>query len=58
MSSYGTGKENYTFVCPDCGESLAVNASMRDALIEKGCVVCGAAVTAAAFTKASSADAP
>jgi len=41
---------NYAFVCPRCDESLEVNASMREALIERGCVVCGTAVTAEAFT--------
>jgi len=41
---------NYAFVCPRCDESLEVNASMRDALIERGCVVCGTRVTAEAFT--------
>ena len=42
--------EEYTFLCPECNESLAVNASMKDVLIQKGCVVCGAAVTVRAFT--------
>lgn len=46
--------EEYTFVCPTCEESLAVNASMRDALIERGCVICDETVTAAAFTPVSS----
>jgi len=40
----------YTFVCPECGESLTVNGSMRDALLERGCVICGADVSSAAFT--------
>ncbi len=48
--------EEYTFVCPECTESLQVNGSMMDALVEKGCVICGAAVTAAAFTRASDVD--
>jgi len=42
----------FTFVCPACGESLEVNASMRDALIDKGCVICGTAVTSEAFNPA------
>ncbi len=42
--------DDYTFHCPQCGEGLSVNAAMRTALIEKGCVICGAAVTAAAFS--------
>lgn len=41
--------EDFIFVCPACGESMEVNASMRDALVENGCVVCGAPVSAAAF---------
>ena len=46
--------EDYTFACPECDESLEVNASMRDALIEKGCVLCGGTVTTDAFTQAPS----
>ncbi|MFB6080275.1 MAG: hypothetical protein ABEJ81_04690 [Haloferacaceae archaeon] len=54
MSSEGA--EEYTFVCPACGESLAVNPSMKEALIDRGCVICGTAVTAEAFTEQSAAD--
>jgi len=39
-----------TFVCPGCSEELAVDEAMRDALVEKGCVICGAAVTVDAFS--------
>ena len=39
----------YTFVCPECGETLVVNESMKEVLIENSCVICGAALTAAAF---------
>lgn len=39
-----------TFICPACDEELAVNDAMREALVEKGCVVCGAAVTGEAFS--------
>jgi transcription initiation factor IIE alpha subunit len=46
--------EDYTFRCPECDESLEVNDSMRDALLENGCVICSADVTGAAFTRASS----
>ncbi|MFB6120876.1 MAG: hypothetical protein ABEJ68_07160 [Halobacteriaceae archaeon] len=42
--------EDYVFVCPECGESMEVNASMRDALVENGCVVCGATLSEGAFT--------
>lgn len=46
----------YTFDCPRCEESLVVNGSMKAALIEKGCVICSADVTAAAFTERTPAD--
>lgn len=49
--------DDYTFVCPDCGESMAVNAAMRDALLANGCVVCGSAVSADAFTVATDVEA-
>lgn len=49
-------REEYTFVCPECDESLAVNAPMKEALIEKGCVVCGESVTTEAFSYASAPD--
>ena len=39
-----------TFVCPECDESLEVNAAMMDLLLEKGCVVCGADLTEDAFS--------
>ena len=54
----GEGTEEYTFVCPACGESLEVNGSMREALVERGCVICGTAVTAEAFTEESATDSP
>lgn len=44
--------EDFTFTCPECGESLLVNDSMRDALIDKGCVICGSAVSAESFSSA------
>lgn len=47
--SHGEETE-YTFTCPECGESLAVNRAMRVVLVEKGCVVCGGDVTTEAFT--------
>lgn len=40
----------FTFTCPECEESLVVNGSMKAALLEKGCVICSATVTDAAFT--------
>ena len=43
--------EEFTFVCPECGESLAVNGSMKDALIDNGCVICGTDLSAGAFSR-------
>ena len=45
----------FTFVCPECEEDLEVNDRMKEALTEYGCVICGAAVSDAAFTPNSSA---
>jgi transcription elongation factor Elf1 len=42
-----------TFACPECDESISVNGSMRDALVENGCVVCGASVTNAVFSSSA-----
>ncbi|WP_335998822.1 DUF7560 family zinc ribbon protein [Halorientalis halophila] len=44
------GAAEYLFVCEECGESLEVNAAMRDTLIEKGCVICSAPVTTGEFS--------
>lgn len=30
----------YTFTCPDCGQEIEVNASMREAMLTSGCPVC------------------
>ncbi len=49
-------EKEYIFVCPACDESLEVNDSMKDALIERGCVICGTTVTAEAFTRDSAAE--
>jgi predicted RNA-binding Zn-ribbon protein involved in translation (DUF1610 family) len=43
---------DFTFVCPECGESLVVNGSMKVALLDNGCVVCGGALSPDAFTPA------
>jgi hypothetical protein len=48
MDSHVT--EDATFRCPVCEETLKVNASMREALVERGCVVCGADLTPDAFS--------
>lgn len=46
----------FRFVCPACGESLAVDLAMRDALLDNGCVVCGVEVSIQAFTARSADD--
>lgn len=46
----------FRFVCPECDESLEVNDSMKNTLIERGCVVCGATVMSQSFTKHSPPD--
>jgi uncharacterized protein (DUF983 family) len=40
----------FEFRCPACEETVLVNGSMRTALIEEGCVVCGTVVTTGAFS--------
>ena len=39
----------YEFTCPECGQEIEVNESMREATLTHGCPVCGADVTEAAF---------
>lgn len=48
-------RENSRFVCPACTRSIDVSDSMRDALVENGCVVCGADVDPEAFDVAETA---
>ncbi|WP_251330397.1 DUF7560 family zinc ribbon protein [Haloplanus pelagicus] len=48
------GGTDLTFHCPTCDESMDVNAPMREALLEHGCVVCGTTVPRSAFSSASS----
>jgi predicted RNA-binding Zn-ribbon protein involved in translation (DUF1610 family) len=43
--------DEFEFTCPACGETLAVNGSMKTALIRNGCVVCGAVLSKDAFTR-------
>lgn len=43
---------DFVFVCPECGESMAVNASMRTALMDNGCVICSARVSPDSFSSA------
>lgn len=44
-----SGSEDYQFVCPECDESIAVNESMKTAIVDSGCVVCGADISTDAF---------
>lgn len=44
-----SASEDVTFHCPECGQSIAVNAAMREALLENGCAVCGSPVSREAF---------
>jgi hypothetical protein len=48
----GDERPAITFACPECGECLEVNPPMREALVRKGCVVCGASVSRDAFSNA------
>jgi endogenous inhibitor of DNA gyrase (YacG/DUF329 family) len=47
---------NLTFHCSTCDKSMAVNGPMRDAILEKGCVVCGTSVSRSAFSPVASAN--
>lgn len=40
---------DFVFSCPECGEAMEVNESMKEALVENGCVICGAPITDDAF---------
>ncbi|WP_312907411.1 DUF7560 family zinc ribbon protein [Natronosalvus caseinilyticus] len=52
-----SASEDYRFVCPECAQAITVNASMRDALVENGCVVCGSTVSRADFEELAESDA-
>lgn len=39
----------YIFRCPDCGQEIEVNASMREAMLDSGCPVCTEPVEAVDF---------
>lgn len=47
---------DFVFRCPECEEELTVNGAMRSALIDKGCVICGAAVSSADFVAEQAVD--
>lgn len=44
-----TVTRDYTFRCPECGQEIAVNASMREAILSSGCPVCTESVEQTAF---------
>lgn len=41
--------EEYEFVCPECSQTIVVNEEMHRAILNNGCPVCTAGVTATAF---------
>ena len=43
------GDDRPSFVCPECGEASAVAPSVREGLVEAGCVFCGVPVSRWAF---------
>lgn len=45
--------EEFEFVCPECGEQITVNGGVREALLENGCLLCDAALSASDFRPVS-----
>jgi hypothetical protein len=43
------GQDRVAFVCHRCAGSTEASPEIRHALLEDGCIYCGAAVSAAAF---------
>ncbi|MCU4925379.1 zinc ribbon domain-containing protein [Halobacteria archaeon AArc-dxtr1] len=43
----------YEFTCPDCGQEIEVNESMRAAILSHGCPVCSATVSETTFASTS-----
>lgn len=41
----------FRFHCHDCGSSLLIDEETRDALIDRGCIVCGSDVDESAFNR-------
>jgi len=37
------------FTCTECGQQIAVNESMREAILTNGCPVCAAAASEESF---------
>jgi predicted RNA-binding Zn-ribbon protein involved in translation (DUF1610 family) len=42
----------YVFDCPECGQDIEVDASMRAAILSNGCPVCTEPVATACFEAA------
>lgn len=40
----------YQFTCPECGQTIAVNENVREAIISNGCPVCAAQVEGSEFS--------
>jgi len=40
-----TNPQTHTFVCSECRQSIEVDDAIRGALLDVGCVVCGAPVS-------------
>jgi predicted RNA-binding Zn-ribbon protein involved in translation (DUF1610 family) len=47
-----TVTQQYTFVCPACGERTVVDDPIRDQLEVDGCFMCGSSVGKTAFAPA------
>lgn len=47
--SDGDGDDLYLFECPQCEEELEVDETMKQVLIEKGCVMCSVPIPSCAF---------
>lgn len=43
------GPATSEFACPECDQWIAVNAAMREAILENGCPVCMATVAGEHF---------
>lgn len=53
MSSQTAEDSQCEFRCAECTEVITVNLAMREALLEHGCVVCGAPVAESSFSQFS-----
>jgi len=44
-SGSGPAMNEQEFTCSECGQEIAVNESMREAILANGCPVCAAAAS-------------